>query len=345
MIGELLMEMRDLSVEFPHEAGQLRAVNKVDFDLYTSWTFGVVGESGCGKTMTSSALMGLVPLPGRATGEVLLRRRKGVTLEQPINITSLHIKGPEIRSIRGNDIAMIFQEPMAAFSQIHTVGNQITEPILLHRTKDKKEAWEIAIDMLDRVGISNPRQRMEEYPQQLSGGMQQRVMIAMALSCNPSLLIADEPTTALDVTVQAQVLELIKEIQQKYSMSVLYITHDLGVIAEIADEVAVMYLGSIVEQADVRTVFHNPTHPYTQALMRSIPKMELSGRARLSAIKGSVPTPINLPEACPFDDRCDRAMPGICDAHMPPKTMLSQAHSVRCFLYGERPEAREGADT
>jgi oligopeptide/dipeptide ABC transporter ATP-binding protein len=230
---------------------------------------------------------------------------------------------------------MIFQEPMTSFSPVHTIGNQIIEVITLHRTSNKQEAREIAIDMIDRVGISNPTQRIDEYPHQLSGGMRQRAMIAMALSCHPALLIADEPTTALDVTVQAQILELMKELQDELGMGVMYITHNLGVIAEIAETVSVMYLGRIVEHGPAREIFHHPLHPYTRRLMKSIPKVGKKARQRLDAIEGNVPVPLNFPWQCGFFSRCPEAIVGRCEVAVPDLVKRADGHLVRCFLHGD----------
>jgi peptide/nickel transport system ATP-binding protein len=243
-----------------------------------------------------------------------------------------------MRQVRGKDISMIFQEPMTSLSPVHSIGNQLTESILLHKTPIKSEAQALAIEMLERVRISNPAQRMREYPHQLSGGMRQRVMIASALACNPRLLIADEPTTALDVTVQAQILDLIAELQAQNHMSVLYITHNLGVVAEICDEILVMYLGKIVEYGDVRTVFRTPRHPYTQRLLASTPRLghEVD---RLSTIEGNVPTPINLPRRCGFVTRCPVAMSGVCDAAVPALVEVEKGHFARCFLHSKEVEA------
>jgi oligopeptide/dipeptide ABC transporter ATP-binding protein len=259
-----------------------------------------------------------------------------------VDLTSLPADGEQIRAIRGKEISMIFQEPMTSLSPIHTIGNQIMEAILLHRTRDQKEAREIAIDMLGRVGIANAPQRLESFPHQLSGGLRQRAMIAMALSCNPKLLIADEPTTALDVTVQAQIIDLMKGLQEQFGMSMLYITHSLGVIAEISSNVAVMYLGKIVEFADAGSIFKHPLHPYTTDLMKSIPKVGKKARTRLAAIKGSVPVPLNLPRECPFFPRCPVAMPGVCDKSVPALREIEPGHQVRCYLHHRDEEQHDG---
>jgi peptide/nickel transport system ATP-binding protein len=252
-----------------------------------------------------------------------------------IDLAALDPRGPKIREIRGKDIAMIFQEPMSSLSPIHTIGDQISEALLLHMSVTEEEAKERTIDMLRRVGIPKPADRFDAYTFQLSGGMRQRAMIAMALSCSPSLLIADEPTTALDVTTQAQILDLMLALKAEYGMSILFITHDLGVVAEMADEVVVMYLGTVVEKGDVDSIFHDPKHPYTQALLRSIPKFGLRASGeRLNSIRGMVPDPYNRPGGCPYHPRCDQFMAGICDRIVPPVIELEGDRQVRCLLYG-----------
>jgi peptide/nickel transport system ATP-binding protein len=333
--NDILLEVRDLHVSFPIDAGVVKAVDGVSFSVRKGETFGIVGESGCGKSVSTKSIMQIVPPPGVVSGEIRLHERAGKVLDEPIDIVELRRNSTEMRSIRGGDISMIFQEPMVAFSPVHTIGNQIIEAITLHGEKNKRRARELGISMLEKVGISNPRQRFDEYPFQLSGGMRQRAMIAMALSCNPSLLIADEPTTALDVTIQAQVLDLIKDLRKSLSMSVIYITHDLGVIAETADRVAVMYLGEIVEIADVENVFNSPLHPYTRGLLNSIPKIKLTGRGRLETIPGNVPMPIDLPVQCKFFSRCDVAIKGVCDSHNPQLAEIKDNHNVSCFKYAQ----------
>jgi peptide/nickel transport system ATP-binding protein len=255
-----------------------------------------------------------------------------------LNLLSLDPRGKQIRSIRGRKIAMIFQEPMTAFSPMYTIGNQIMESILIHRTKNKKEAKKIALEMLSKVGISDQEKRFDQYPHEFSGGMRQRAMISMALSCNPELLIADEPTTALDVTIQAQVLELMKGLQKEFGMAILLVTHDLGIIAEMCDEVAVMYLGKIVEQSTVDEIFYNPKHPYTKGLLKSMPKLGTDRNKRLDSIEGTVPMAINLPPMCGFYDRCTDRIEGVCNVQAVPKTQLSDNHMVRCFLYKDKNE-------
>jgi oligopeptide/dipeptide ABC transporter ATP-binding protein len=340
-----VVEIEELRTWFQLEEGTLKAVDGVSLAVAQKRTLGIIGESGCGKSVTAQSILRIVPAPGRIVrGRILFSREDGV----PVDLASLDGRGPEIRAIRGKDISMIFQEPMTSLSPVHTIGNQVMEAILLHRTQDTFQAREIAIEMLARVGISNPAQRFHEYPHQLSGGMRQRAMIAMALSCHPALLIADEPTTALDVTVQAQILELIKELQEALGMSVLYITHDLGVIAEIADEVAVMYLGRVVEQGTAHDIFKNPMHPYTSLLLKSIPKLGRKARVRLEAIKGTVPMPLNPPWQCGFWSRCPERIEGRCDQAVPALVERERGsgaggHRARCFLRGgeEEPRAAE----
>ena len=305
----------------------LKAVDNVSYSVGLKETLGVIGESGCGKSVTAQTIMRIVPKPGRTTaGEVLLHRNgDGV-----VDMVKLDPYGPEARSIRGRVISMIFQEPMTSLSPVHTIGDQIMEAILLHKTQNMQAATELTLEMLGHVGIPDPEQRIEAYPHQLSGGLRQRAMIAMALSCNPSLLIADEPTTALDVTVQAQILDLMQRLQQQYGMSILYITHDLGVIAEIADQVCVMYLGKVVEQAETREIFKRPLHPYTVRLLRSLPSKQAKGR-RLESIEGTVPIPLDFPQICGFFSRCPEARSGVCDHGVPPLEEVEPGHLVRCF--------------
>ncbi|MBB3128480.1 peptide/nickel transport system ATP-binding protein [Paenibacillus rhizosphaerae] len=327
---EIILAMKDVKVHFHLDEGVLKAVDGIDLWIKRGKTLGIVGESGCGKSVTSQALLRIVPKPGEVMGEIKLYR-KGKDGDEGIDLIKLDPRGKEIRDIRGGEIAMIFQEPMKAFSPVHTIGNQIIEAILLHATDDKEEAYRLGVDILKKVGMSNPEQRMDEYPHQLSGGMRQRAMIAMALSCNPSILIADEPTTALDVTVQAQVLQLINDLKAKNDTSVIFITHDLGVIAEMSDDVAVMYLGKVVEYTDVDTLFHGPKHPYTQALLNSIPAIGREMK-RLESIEGTVPFPMNLPKGCGFYSRCKHAMEGACNSADIPLIEVAKGHFVRCLL-------------
>jgi oligopeptide/dipeptide ABC transporter ATP-binding protein len=324
-----LLEVKDLKTYFFIEEGVLKAVDGVSFAINEKETLGLIGESGCGKSVTSLSVLRLVASPGRLVGgEILLCRD-----HETVDLAQMNPSGNEIRRIRGRDVSMIFQEPMTSLSPVHTVGNQIKEAITLHRTSNQKEAHEIALDMLDRVGISNPTQRINEYPHQLSGGMRQRVMIAMALSTQPKLLIADEPTTALDVTVQAQILDLIKELQAQFQMSVMYITHDLGVIAETCDKVAVMYLGKIVEYGTVRDIFYRPQHPYTIRLLKSRPTLAMGTGQKLEAIEGNVPIPLDPPPQCGFFSRCPEAIVGRCNTAVPELREREPGHAVRCFLY------------
>jgi oligopeptide/dipeptide ABC transporter ATP-binding protein len=323
-----LLQVIDLEVCFRTDLGVVRAVDGVTYTIEREKTLGVVGESGCGKTVTALAIMGLIQAPaGRITGgEVLYHRGNGVT-----DLSKLTPRGREMRSIRGNEIAMIFQEPMTSLNPVFTIGFQIMEAIRLHQHLGRRNAKQEAIEMLRAVGIPLPRQRAAEYPHQLSGGLRQRAMIAMALSCNPSLLIADEPTTALDVTIQAQVLELMSGLREKFTAAIQFITHDLGVIAGMADDVVVMYLGKIVEAASVRDIFHAPKHPYTRGLLDSIPALT-QDRERLVPIQGVVPDPVDAPPGCGFEPRCLRPM-DICKTTIPSLKEMSPRHAVSCWLY------------
>ncbi len=329
------LEVRNLRTYFHLPEGTLKAVDGVDFTIGAHQTVGIIGESGSGKSVTAQSILQIVPTPGVVeSGEMLLRRGDGTV----VDLSKLNPRSRAIRAIRGKEISMVFQEPMTSLSPVHTIGAQIMEAIQLHIMRNKRDAKKLTLDMIYRVGISNPSQRFDEYPHQLSGGMRQRVMIAMALSCSPSLLIADEPTTALDVTVQAQILELMKELQNEFGMAIMYITHDLGVIAEIADQVNVMYLGRVVERAATVELFKNPMHPYTQRLLRSIPRLGSKGRGRLDAIRGNVPVPMNPPLQCGFASRCDDFISGKCDASVPALIELAPDHFVRCYLHSEESE-------
>ena len=328
-LADRLIEIQDLSVHFYYEEGVVRAVDGIDLTISRRRVLGLVGESGCGKSVTALSILNLIPRPpAKAKGRILFFGTPG----EPLDLINLYPKGDTIRGIRGKEISMIFQEPMTSLNPVYTIGEQITEAIVLHQKIDKREARRKAIEMLERVGIPSPERRIDDYPHQLSGGMRQRVMIAMALSCNPALLIADEPTTALDVTIQAQILELMKELQEEFESSILIITHDLGVVAEMADEVAVMYMGQIVEYAGVREVFHNPLHPYTQGLLRSVPVLGRGGRERLVPIEGSVPDPYSLPKGCRFRPRC-RHRDRMC-LELPALVECEKGHLVRCHLFG-----------
>lgn len=328
--SDTLLDVKNLKISFRTDEGIVRAVDGIDFAVKSGQTLGIVGESGSGKSVSVNAIMHLLPRNAVIDQEssITLRRKDGSIAE----ITKLPSRGRAIRQIRGGDVAMIFQEPMASFSPVYTIGNQLMEAIRAHRDMTKREAQELAIDLLDRVGIANPSQRFKQYPFELSGGMRQRAMIAVALSTNPSLLIADEPTTALDVTIQAQILELMKKIQAEFDMSILFITHDLGVIAQIAEEVAVMYLGKIMERGKTRDIIKNPQHPYTQSLLKAIPKLDTLGQ-RLTAVSGNIPSPLNRPTGCPFHTRCPQAIAGTCDVREPAVTKGTLGQSVSCFLY------------
>jgi oligopeptide/dipeptide ABC transporter ATP-binding protein len=323
-----VIEVEGLKVYFHTEDGVARAVDGVDFTIAPESTLGVVGESGCGKSVTARAIMGLVEQPGRIeAGKILLHRDGRI-----VDLTKLAPRGRELRTIRGNDIAMIFQEPMTSLNPVFTIGDQIAEAILLHRKIGRKEAEERAMSMLGAVGIPLPAQRFHDYPHQLSGGMCQRAMIAMALSCNPALLIADEPTTALDVTIQAQVMDLMNDLRRDFRGAIMFITHDLGVIAAMADDVIVMYLGKVVERAPVRDIFHRPLHPYTQGLLHSIPSLTDSGKGRLRAIEGVVPTLFQAPKGCNFASRCPHVM-DVCRSQVPALHEIEPGHSAACFLH------------
>src|SRR5262245_33389809 len=332
-----LLSVHNLKTYFPQDEGTVKAVDGVSFDLYAGRTLGIVGESGCGKSITARSILRIVDRPGRIVeGQILFRRQKDVPVADTLAMVDLAQLEPyvdDMRAIRGAEIALIFQEPMSSFSPVHTIGNQIIEAILLHQNVGKREARAGALEVLRRVGIPLPEQRLDAYAYQLSGGLRQRAMIAMALACNPSLLIADEPTTALDFTTQAQILDLMRHLQHDYGMAIMLITHDLGVVAEMADDVVVMYLGRVVEQAPVDAIFHAPKHPYTQALLRSIPHIRSQSRERLASIAGFVPHPYNRPTGCPFHPRCASFMPGVCDQREPDLQQIEAQHAVRCFLY------------
>ncbi|MCD6286827.1 MAG: ABC transporter ATP-binding protein, partial [Anaerolineae bacterium] len=307
--NQILLEVKGLKTHFILDEGVVRAVDGASFDVLRGKTMAIVGESGCGKSVTAQSVLRIVPPPGEiVAGEINYYRyaqdSDTFSMADVIDLATLDPRGSDIRKIRGNEIAIVFQEPMTSLSPVHTMGNQIAEAILLHQEVAKEEAREKTVGMLDRVGMPRPAQTVDSYPFELSGGMRQRGMIAMALSCNPSLLIADEPTTALDVTTEAQILDLMRELQDDMGMAIMYITHDLGVVAEIAKEVVVMYLGEVVERADVDTIFYNPLHPYTRALLKSIPRIEEARGQRLEAIKGMVPDPFSLPNGCKFNPRC-----------------------------------------
>ena len=322
----MLLEIKNLKTEFALKGGAVTALHHVNFKIEKGQILALVGESGSGKSVTSLSIMGLLSPPGKVTeGQILFH---GEDL--------LKKSDRQMREIRGNRISMIFQEPMTSLNPVYRVGDQIIEAIVTHESISKAQAKIRAQEMLQMVGIPSPEERIHDFPHQMSGGMRQRVMIAMALSCSPDLLIADEPTTALDVTIQAQILNLLYDMRKRFHMAVLFITHDLGVVAQAADRVAVMYAGRIVEQADVDELFYHPLHPYTVGLLNSIPKME-EEKKRLYMIPGMVPNLMNMPKGCPFFDRCERRMEG-CREHLPALTSKG-THEVRCFLYSEKQEA------
>jgi peptide/nickel transport system ATP-binding protein len=330
-----LLSVRNLKTYFFQDEGLVKAVDGVSFDVAPGATLGVVGESGCGKSVTARSILRIVDRPGRIVeGEIRFRRPPANGGPgHVVDLTKLEANGAEMRAIRGAEIALIFQEPMSSFSPVHSVGSQIVEAILLHQPVSRREARDKAIEMLRRVGVPSPEQRVDQLSNQLSGGLRQRAMIAMALSCHPTLLIADEPTTALDVTTQTQILELMRQLQREDGMAIMLITHDLGVVAEMATDVAVMYLGRVVEQAPVDAIFHAPRHPYTRALLRSIPRMRVRSRERLMPIAGAVPHPYDRPTGCPFHPRCESFMAGTCDRRTPSLRPVGDHHAVSCFLY------------
>ncbi|MAE64958.1 MAG: dipeptide/oligopeptide/nickel ABC transporter ATP-binding protein [Phycisphaeraceae bacterium] len=324
-----ILSVRDLRVHFELPEGIVRAVDGVDFDLHAGRTLAIVGESGCGKTVTARAMLQLIDRPGRIVdGSMILRNGETET-----DIATLDPAGRPIRSIRGDRIALVFQEPMASFSPVHTIGSQIVEAIRLHRALTRAEAKAESIALLGHTGVPEPETRFRSYPHEMSGGLLQRAMIAMALSCRPDILIADEPTTALDVTTQAQILTLLKTLQRETNMAIIFITHDLGVVAQMADDVLVMYLGEVVEDGPVDAIFHHPHHPYTRAMLRSIPPIRSRARDQLETITGSIPHPLHRPEGCPFHDRCPDAIAGKCETRQPARTKIAEGHDVRCFLH------------
>jgi oligopeptide/dipeptide ABC transporter ATP-binding protein len=325
-----LLSIRNLQTSFFQDEGVTKAVDGASFDVLPGRTLGIVGESGCGKSVTAQSILRIVDQPGRIVGgEILLTRADGSV----VDLVKLKAGGREIRAIRGGDIGLVFQEPMTSFSPVHTVGTQIIEAIMLHNAVDRAEARRLGIEALKSVGIPKPERRIDEYSFELSGGLRQRAMIAVALSCDPRLLIADEPTTALDVTTQAQILDLLRNIQQERGMAIMLITHNLGVVAEMADDVVVMYLGRVVEQGTVDDIFHAPKHPYTKALLQSIPSIESTPRVKLPTITGSIPHPFNRPPGCAFHPRCPSFIPGRCDTAEPPLVTVGERTKASCFLY------------
>jgi oligopeptide/dipeptide ABC transporter ATP-binding protein len=337
-MDDILLDVRGLRTHFILDDGVVKAVDGVDLQIRRGATLCIVGESGCGKSVTARSILQIVDPPGRVVGGSIHFRPGGAAGERPIDLAALNPRGHQIRAIRGREIAMIFQEPMASLSPVHTIGNTIIEAIQEHEPISAAAARLRAIELLGQVGIPRPAERVDAYSFQLSGGMRQRAMIAIALACNPSLLIADEPTTALDVTTQAQILDLLRRLQREFGMAIMLITHDLGVVAEMADDVAVMYLGHVVERGDVETIFSAPRHPYTQALLQSIPRIGRKSRARLASIRGMVPDPFNRPSGCPFHTRCDQAIIGVCDRVLPQPIEFPGRQEVRCVLYHETVE-------
>lgn len=336
--ADVLLEVRDLKTYYTLRQGIVRAVDGVSLAIKRGKTLGIVGESGCGKSVTARSILRIVQPPGKIVhGSILLYRFSGQGRDhaesEVMDLAQFDPKGTEIREIRGGEIGMIFQEPMASLSPVYTIGNQIIEAVLLHQETGRDEAKAMVVEMLEHVGFSEPSRTYDAYSYQLSGGMRQRAVIAMALMCRPSLLIADEPTTALDVTTEAQILRLMRRLQGEIGMAIMFITHDLGVIAKMADEVAVMYLGKVVESADVDSIFHDPKHPYLRALLNSIPRLGGKRGARLEPIVGMVPDPFHLPTGCAFHPRCPAFMPGTCDVAAPRYIELDgSGHHVACHL-------------
>ena len=327
-----IVSVKGLKTHFFLDEGTVQAVDGVDLEIPRGKTLCVVGESGCGKSVTAFSIMRMVARPGRVVdGSIVLHRGDG-----PLDLMEMDEDGGALRRVRGGDIAMVFQEPMTSLSPVHTVGAQIVEAVRLHTDLGKSEAREHARAMMARVGIPDPEQRFNQYPHEMSGGLRQRTMVAMALSCRPALLIAYEPTTALDVTIQAQILALMRQLQDEFGMAILLITHDLGVVAEMADEVAVMYMGRVVEYGPVEAGFARPQHPYTVALMRSLPGFGGVFKGRLQAIEGSVPDPFSRLPGCPFHPRCAEAEAGLCDRGGRPTPVEAESgHSVACHKRGE----------
>ena len=321
-----IIQVKNLGVNIKMDEGLLTPVRGVDFEIYPGETLGLVGESGCGKSLTNKAILGINDKKCASTGEIFFRNDQ----DEVVDLLKLNPRGKEIRAIRGKQISMIFQEPMVAFSPMYTIGNQINECTRLHITKDKKESKRISIEMMKMVGIANAEKRYDQYPHEFSGGMLQRALIAMALVCRPRLLIADEPTTALDVTIQAQILELMQSLQKELGMAILFITHDLGTVAKMCDRVAVMYLGKIVETGTAAEIYKNPQHPYTKGLMGSVHKIGSLKADRLYSIEGTVPLALNLKPGCGFYDRCSERIEGVCNKVDPETMCLGGSHCVAC---------------
>ncbi len=325
-----LLTVSNLKTYFFQDEGTVKAVDGATFSVYQGRTLGIVGESGCGKSVTAQSILRIVDQPGRIVdGQVTLTLADGSQVE----LTRLKPDGKQMRDIRGAEIGLVFQEPMTSFSPVHTIGDQLIEAIRLHLPVSEAAARTRAIEGLRQVGIPQPERRIDEYAFQLSGGLRQRAMIAVALACDPRLLIADEPTTALDVTTQAQILDLLRQLQEQRNMAIMLITHNLGVVAEMCEEVVVMYLGRVVEEGPVDDIFHSPCHPYTKALLRSIPTIESQPRTKLATISGSIPHPYNRPQGCPFHPRCESAIPGRCDVAEPNLLPINDHQMASCFLY------------
>lgn len=336
--SETLLKVENLQTYFMLDEGTVRAVDGCTFEIKRGQTLGVVGESGCGKSITARSVLRLLPEAGHIVGGEITfyRQRKksdSFSMAEEVKLHEVDPRGDLIRSIRGAEIALVPQEPMTSLSPLYTVGNQIMEAILLHQKVDKQEARRLAIEMLELVNMPQPVRTIDRYPHQLSGGMRQRAVIAMALSCRPSLLIADEPTTALDVTTEAQILRLMRRLQRELGMAIMYITHNLGVIAQMTDYVIVMYMGKVVETASVDDLFYDARHPYTQALLRSIPRLDTDSNERLESIKGTVPDPYSIPKGCSFHPRCRHRIAGVCNVEEPPLVEVGDGHKVKCVLY------------
>ncbi len=330
MEEKLILELRNLSISLKIDDNYLPIVKDVDLKVCNGKVLAIVGESGCGKSVMASSILRLLPRELKIVqGEILFHAQEE---DHPVDIARLNPKGKEIRKIRGGKIAMIFQEPMSSFSPLHTIGNQIMEVIQLHKNESKLNARTRTIELLKKVGIGHPQKAVDRYPHTFSGGMRQRAMIARALSCDPAILIADEPTTALDVTIQAQVLRVMKQLQKEYGTGIVFITHNLGVVAQMADEVAIMYMGQIVEQGTVIEILKTPQHPYTKNLLKAVPQLgDLEAQKRLHPIKGSVPSLFGRPRGCAFHPRCQEMIKGVCDQKDPISRKLSESHIISCF--------------
>ncbi len=321
-MSEHLLEIRDLKVSFFTPAGEVKAVNGVPYDLDEGRVLGIVGESGSGKSVSVSALMQLLAYPGRVVGGSITFDGKDV----------LAMNEDEIQTVRGKEIGMIFQDPMTSLNPVFTIGNQLVETLRRHTNLSRKEAWNRSVEMLRLVGINNPEHRMKQYPYEFSGGMRQRAMIAMTLLCDPKLLIADEPTTALDVTIQAQILELMKELRKKINAAIIMITHDLGIVSDICDDVIVMYAGRIVERGSIDDIFYRPAHPYTQGLLRCLPRLDSDGTKPLEPIEGTPVDLLAMPKGCAFAPRCDKCMK-VCLSEQPPVFRMGEGHLSSCWLH------------